>query len=216
MKPRGVAGVSKVVKSLAVIALIGAAILVWYLRRDRAAQSATAPAAVGTAQTSASAPGPRPPAHVKRVTAEERKQIAAQIENARKGRAATSAPAGPSLPAQTPAPSLPKQAALSADDPEQFKTTMKAAMREVIPYLAECYDKAPNMASEVNIVAKLTLLGDPDIGTLIDTDGIADSSNGALPSDFDSCLRDSLAGLQLPPLAEGEEVKVTYPFMFTR
>jgi hypothetical protein len=214
MKPSGVAGVSNVVKSVAVIALIGAAILVWYLRRGHdATPAASAPTTAGSAQTATTQ---RPPVHVKRVTAEERKQLAEQIQNARKGRAATSAPAGPSLPAQTPAPSLPKQPSLSADDPEQFKTTMRSAMKEVIPYLAECYDKAKSLPDAINVVAKLTLLGDPDIGTLIDTDGIADDKDGALPSDFDVCLRDSLTNLQLPPLAEGEEVKVTYPFMFTR
>ena len=217
MKPSGVAGVSNVVKSVAVIALIGAAILVWYLRRGHdATPAAAAPTTAGTAQTGGPPKTQRPPAHVKRVTAEERKQLAEQILNARKGRAATSAPAGPSLPAQTPAPSLPKQAGLTADDPEQFKTTMRSAMKEVIPYLAECYDKATNLPDEINVVTKLTLLGDPDIGTLIDTDGITDNKDGALPTDFDVCLRDSLTNLQLPPLAEGEEVKVTYPFMFTR
>lgn len=217
MKPSGVAGVSNVVKSIAVIALIGAAILVWYMRRGHeATPAAAAPTATGSAQTGGSPTTQRPPTHVKRVTPAERKQLAEQIQNARKGRAATSAPAGPSLPGQTPPPSLPKQPGLSADDPEQFKTTMKAAMKEVIPYLAECYDKATSLPDEINVVAQLTLVGDPDIGTLIDTDGIADKSDAAFPSDFDVCLRDSLTNLQLPPLAEGEEVKVTYPFLFTR
>ena len=68
----------------------------------------------------------------------------------------------------------------------------------------------------MNIAMELTLTGDPDIGTLIDTNGLAQPDGGALEGSFDTCLRDALAGLELPPLAEGEEVKVTYPFLFTR
>lgn len=163
MKPSGVAGVSKVVKSIAVVALIAAAILVWYMRRERSAAPAPAAApTTGSAAPTAGAPTSRPPARVKRITPEERKQLAEQIATARKGRAATAAPAGPSLPAQTPAPRLPSEPALSIDDPEQFRTTMRGAMKEVSPYLAECYDKAPDLPSEVNVVAKLTLLGDPE------------------------------------------------------
>lgn len=215
MKPGGVQRVSQVVKSLAAVALIGVAILVWYLRRERAATPTQATASPAGSAAPRDPAAPRPPAHVQRVTAEQRKQLAAQIAKARAGRAATSTPAAPSVPAPGPGP-RPDRPALSQDDPEQFKTTMKAAMREVIPYLAECYDKAPDLPSAVNVVTKLTLVGDPDVGTLIDTDGVTDDKEAALPSAFDLCLRDSLANLQLPPLAEGEEVKVTYPFMFTR
>ncbi len=215
MKPTGVAGVSNAMKNVAVIALIGGAIVLWYLRRDRAAPPAAAATTGSAATTTPASPTTRPPAHVKRVTPEERRVLASQIEKARVGRAAMSAPAGPSLTPQ-PAPSL-AQPALSADDPDQFRTTMRAAMTEVIPYIADCYNlHADSVPDELNVVAKLTLLGDPDIGTLINTEGLTDDNEAALPSDFDLCMRDSLAGLQLPALAEGEEIKVTYPFMFTR
>ena len=103
MKPKGVARVSQLVKTFAALALIGAAILVWYLRRERAAAAvASAPVTAGSAAPAPEAP--RPPAHAKRITAAERTQLAAQIAKARAGRAATSAPAGPSLPAPAAAP----------------------------------------------------------------------------------------------------------------
>ena len=40
-------------------------------------------------------------------------------------------------------------------------------------------------------------------------------SEAPLPAGFDDCLRSTLQTLELPPLAEGNEVKVTYPFMFS-
>jgi hypothetical protein len=90
-------------------------------------------------------------------------------------------------------------------------------MKEVVPYLAECFDKhATDLPDRLDVKAKLSLSGDPDIGTLIDTDGLTDGKDGPLHAGFDVCLRDALAGLELPPLAEGEEVRVNYPFVFTR
>jgi hypothetical protein len=35
-----------------------------------------------------------------------------------------------------------------------------------------------------------------------------------LPASFDECLRTTLESLELPPLAEGDTVRVTYPFVF--
>ena len=36
-----------------------------------------------------------------------------------------------------------------------------------------------------------------------------------LPSELDSCLRDTLQQLELPPLAEGDKIDVTYPLAFS-
>jgi hypothetical protein len=38
----------------------------------------------------------------------------------------------------------------------------------------------------------------------------------SLEPSFDSCLKDAFVSLQMPPLSEGGEVKVTYPFVFAR
>lgn len=216
MKPDGTARVFPVMKAALVLGVLGAVIVIWVLRRDHDPASAQPSAGGRTSSGTVADAKPRPPAHVQRVSPAERQQLADKIRDARSGRAATSAPAGPSLPA-APRPSLPPSPGLTADNPEQFKTTMRAAMKEVIPYLAECYDKhGTGVPDEISVVAKLSLTGDPDVGTLIDTRGLADDEDAALPAEFDLCLRDSLAGLQLPPLTEGEEVQVTYPFLFTR
>ncbi len=216
MKPDGASRVSPVVKVTLVIGVVGAAILIWMLRRDHDPAPAQPEADESGSSKPAHGDKPRPPAHVQRVSPAERMQLADKIRDARSGRAAISAPAGPSLPA-APRPSLPPGPGLTTDDPEQFKTTMRAAMKEVIPFLAECYDKhGTGVPDQISVVAKLSLTGDPDVGTLIDTRGLTDDKDAALPSEFDVCLRDSLAGLQLPPLTEGEEAQVTYPFLFTR
>ena len=68
---------------------------------------------------------------------------------------------------------------------------------------------------DVTVAAHLRLVGDPDVGTLIDDAGpLADATGQPLPAAFDDCLRGTFQTLALPPLAEGDEVSVTYPFVF--
>lgn len=222
MKPKARDGVSIAMKAVLALALVAAAVLVWYVRRgDDEHAAAAAPMTATEAAPAATiaapaAPKPRPTDRVRKLTPADRDTVARQIRDARAGRAAVSAPAGPSLP--TPAPSLAaQQPSLDPADLDSFKTTMRGAMKEVVPYLAECFDAhAARLPDEITVRAELTLTGDPDIGTLIETRGLAQPGGVALETGFDTCLRDALAGLQLPPLAEGEEVKVTYPFLFTR
>jgi hypothetical protein len=219
MKPNGQRGVSMFVKATIVVSLVGAALLIWYLRRgheEAPALAAPAPAITTGSAAPADAAKPRPNDRVRKVTPAERNEVARQIAEARKSRAATSAPAGPSLPGE--APSLPALTpGLDPHDIDSFKSTFKGAMKEVVPYLAECFDKhAADLPDTLDVKAKLSLHGDPDVGTLIDTDGLTDGKDGPLHAGFDLCVRDALASLALPPLAEGEEVQVNYPFVFTR
>lgn len=213
MKPNATPGVSGSVKASVALALVVAAVLIWYLRRDATPSHGASPPA---AATPGSAAKPRPADRVQRVTPEERKRVAQQIRDARAGRA--SAPERPSLPAAPPSASAATpRPTLDSTDVETFKTTMRTAMQQVIPYLADCYDQhSQDLPATIDVRAKLVLTGDPDVGTLIDTEGLGDGSDAPLHAGFDACLRDALAGLELPPLAEGEEVRVTYPFMFAR
>lgn len=224
MKPKERSGVSIAMKATLALALALAAVLVWYLRRGdddhAAAAPVTAMAAAGSGSAEAASPAkPKPNDRVKKVTPAERAALAKQILDARAGRAgraAPSAPAGPSLP--TPAPALPAAPpALDPKDLESFTTTFRDAMKEVVPYLADCYDKhSARLPAEIKVRANLTLTGDPDVGTLIDNNGLSQPDGAPLDDQFQTCLGDALAGLALPPLAEGEEVKVVYPFLFTR
>lgn len=90
-------------------------------------------------------------------------------------------------------------------------------MHDILDHLGDCYDKAGDkLPAQIKVVGKMTLTGDPDVGTIIDTDELADETGRPLEPGFDLCLRDAFVSLQVPPLSEGGEVKVTYPFVFSR
>jgi hypothetical protein len=196
-------------------ALAGIVGAVWYLRRP--VPTAAAPsAAPATAATSAPAAAPapaKPIAHVTKLASpDERKQMADRIATAQSarasgGHAATHAPAPPRLPDNLPD---------DGEDTPITKTEIRAAMREVIPIIKECYEAAiPTLPSpDITVTAKMTLSGDPDVGTLIDAGEILDDQGKPLPAKFDDCLRSTFQTLALPPLAEGDKLEVHYPFRF--
>lgn len=204
-----------VVVALAVIA--GA---VWYLRRPSATKAMPdappAPAKVvagpgtgGATPTETATTSPHAVEHIRRLaTPEERQQLAERIAAARTARAAVHAPERPHLPAATTE---------VTDETPISKTAIRDAMREVIPLLTECYDAAiPSLqGNELELVAELTLTGDPDVGTLIDAKELADRQGNKLPAKFDDCLRSTFQSLALPPLAEGDTISVHYPFVFS-
>jgi hypothetical protein len=193
------------------IVLVGIAIGVYWYTRKPAASHDDAPATKSSGAASPAATA-KPIAHAtKLASADERKQLADRIARAQAshadGRAAVHATAAPSLPA---APTL------DPDNPEGAKTTIRAAMREVIPMLTDCYEKAiPSLATdETKVVAKLTLTGDPDIGTMIDAHEVRDGDGKPLPAAFDDCLRDTMQNIALPPLEGDGKLEVHYPFVF--
>jgi hypothetical protein len=76
------------------------------------------------------------------VSAEDRKRLAEQIAKAKARRTAPPATGGDTS-ATGPRPELAGQ-----EDATIVRTTMKDAMREIIQYLADCYDKAGIPTSE--------------------------------------------------------------------
>jgi hypothetical protein len=60
----------------------------------------------------------------------------------------------------------------------------------------------------------LTLDGDPDIGTLVHSDALTDATGQPLEPKLDACLRDALDQLELPPLKQGQQLKIQYSFRF--
>jgi hypothetical protein len=206
-----------------VVALAAIVVAVWYLRRPpsrtaasdgpRPAKVVAAPAASGVSPSTPAGGPVRAVDHVTRLaTPEERERLAEQIAAAQSariaaGRAATRAPAPPALPAE----------AVESEDAPISKTAIRDAMREVIPHITECYEAAiPDLpGNELQLVAELTLTGDPDIGTVIDAKQLADKQGNQLPAKFDDCLRTTFQSLALPPLQEGDTVSVHYPFAFS-
>jgi hypothetical protein len=136
---------------------------------------------------------------------DERKQLADRIASAQVARAASRSAPLPRLPDQT-----------AADETKISKTEIRAAMRELVPHIAECYEAAiPNLAQpDMSVLARLTLTGDPDIGTIVDAHELVDGAGEPLPAAFDDCLRSTFQLMALPPLAEGDKIEVRYPFEF--
>ena len=83
--------------------------------------------------------------------------------------------------------------------------------------LTDCYANAGSaVGGDITVRAHLVLTGDPDIGTLIDAGQLTDPQGGTFDKGFDDCIRSTLQSIELPPLAEGDAVNVTYPFVFRR
>jgi hypothetical protein len=172
---------------LAVVVALG-----WYLRRSHPPSQVNAPHDAV--------------AHVRTLATGERREVADRIASAQASR---------HVP--TPAPRLPPIAiAFTSSDPDGMKRTVRGAMREVLIQLSTCYESsfASRGPKALDIVAHLTLSGDPDIGTLIDAPQLFDDKGAPLPSKLDDCLRDTLQSLELPPLEEGDYIVLDYPFKF--
>ena len=185
----------------------------------RRPSSQAAPPSVAPGATPPPARAPAPIAKVTKLASpEQRKQLADSIASAQAARSANppSSTGTPSTRARQ-APSLPAEA-VEANDRETLKVELRAAMKEIVPMLAECYEAEMDSIPEAQtkIVAELTLTGDPDVGTLIDAKQLATDEGKPLSTRFDDCLRGNLQLLALPPLAEGDRVEVRYPFLFAK
>jgi hypothetical protein len=208
------AGVSQIMKRLAVVvALAGIGFAIWYLRKPDKTAAAPERARDDAPVKPSAAPAPSGPiGRVTKLAPEERKQLADRIAAAQAAR--KSQPSGGAAISAPPAPRLPDN--LPEEETKISKTQIRDAMREVIPIVSECYEAAiPTLPDpNIEITAKMTLTGDPDIGTVIDADQIFYKDGSPLPAKFDDCLRTTFMSLALPPLAEGDKIEVHYPFRF--
>jgi hypothetical protein len=190
--------------------------VVMWLRRGSEPRVAAAPGALAAASAAAPSQGsadpqprpdgaatalrpPPPPTRVTRLaSAAERRQVAAWIAAARAARAQRPAPA----PGTTAEPR----------DLEHAPAKLKAALEEAIPILAECYKTGAN--HERRPAVQMTLVGDPDVGTLIDADQLAGPDGKPLDPELESCLRTTLGSMELPPLGGTEPLQIQYSFRF--
>jgi hypothetical protein len=148
------------------------------------------------------------PAKTRKLSPDERKhlgeQIAAAIHKAREARAAQARAAGSAVADEDPV--IP----LEAIGPE-----LKDAMTAAIPILAECFEHA-GITDPRTAVAQMTMASDPDLGTVVDTAEILGPDNQKLPPALDTCLRDTIDSLALPPLGQPGKLQVQYSFKFDR
>jgi hypothetical protein len=193
---------------VAAAAIVIAAVLAWWLwPRDNApgATRATAGDTTGSAGSSLSSASTAPPRHVTRVSPGERQRIADRISAAQREHHASPPGPRPSLP---PLPDADPE-----HDFEHVEASLKDAMTEAIPILADCYEKTGHTpGGRAGVMMKLT--GDPSVGTLIDADQLTDEAGAPLDPPLDNCLRDTFLSLELPPLHEGDSLHVQYTFKF--
>ena len=196
------------------LVVIVALLAVWWWRgRDReAAPARQASAAGGSGSAIANPAASGPPTRVRKVTAEERRALAERIAAAQAARAGHASAAH----GATPRPALPDGSEAESHDLERIQTHVLDALKGAIPFLAECYNvHAPATAKGgMTAVAQMTLTGDPDIGTVIDADQIFDDQHQPIAKELDDCLRGTMQTLELPPLDEGDSVKIQYSFRF--
>ena len=190
---------------IAFVVALGLVIAIFWLtrstddvpRRPVTAASGSAPAASGSAPV-ASTESDTPA--VRRLDKPAREALRAQIAAARdKARAAAAA----SSLSSSPPPALP-------DDTLTLSSPLQETLKHTIPIVAECY------AGQVGLheaVAQLALTTDPELGTVIDTSEITDENGEPLPPQVDTCMRDTIDSLALPPLADKRgKVLVQYSF----
>lgn len=209
----------------AVIAVVAAgAIWHWYPRTPVSAAVARTGSATSNATAQAGAPAftapttPAlpPPQHVRKLaSADERRELVAHIAAAQSARKAARAPRHSLLGS---ADSTDQGSFGSDHEGEMDKDVIRGAMKEVLPYLADCYGEARATTlhtDHLEIRAHFTLTGDPDIGTVIDANQLFDDDKQALPTKLDDCIRSTLQTLELPALGDGDTIEVDYPLIFS-
>ena len=159
------------------------------------------------------------PTGLKRLAPDERADRLEQLKSLRTARAAaTSATSGGSAGAPdkiydfsgqrlddttavpVPAPGTPLS-----------KSTLRYAIVQMRPLLAECFEHVTHPAGSLDVVLRLS--GEANLGTLVEDVTL----DGAFVQDAElsECVRETLFALELPPMKEGGTWDVHYPFSVT-
>ncbi|MEZ4402790.1 MAG: hypothetical protein R3B06_22410 [Kofleriaceae bacterium] len=185
-----------------------------YEGRVTATPAGAAPQTIAAGnQVTLSAGDPPPPPPVVTVARAERNQArrdevaraiaASRVRPRPMGGGVTAATIGGAAPAAAPV-------ALSKDD-------IRAGVKDVAPMLGECFDaelaRDPALGRST-VTVHFTIDSAADIGTVVtagdlDIPGVLGQS-----ADFRECLGATLEAMVLPPLGDGGQVEVTYPFVF--
>ena len=188
------------------VAMIASAVMWWQRRAAPVPPAQPEPVAAAPAPAPATPPSPAATAKTRRLAPEERKQlgekIATAVHKAREARAAQAKAAG---------------TAVADDDPiiplEAVGPELKDSLTAAIPILAECFQHA-GITDPHTAVAQMTMTSDPDLGTVIDTADILGPDGKKLGPTLDTCLRDSIDSLALPPLGQPGKLQLQYSFKF--
>jgi hypothetical protein len=107
----------------------------------------------------------------------------------------------------------------SADDDGLDPVEVRAAVREVVPLLGECFEMAPAKlrAKGGRVVTEMKVHSEPEIGTIIYEASFPEGDDHMLAdADFTECMHETLMSVEMPPIPEdGGEVVIRYPFTFS-
>jgi hypothetical protein len=207
-----------------VVVLAGIAAVVWYLHR---------PAGEGQRQVDFrrqqelhhtleawrghGPPPTAPPSQPRqRLTPPARARLLEALQRARAARGGV-VPAAPS-PAGAAGVAGASAAAGAADGGvgSLDKEYIRAAIRELVPLVKECYDNAlqEQPALDGRLTVEFRIAGEPEIGGVVTESRIVESDGGLRHAGLEECVRETMYGLQLDAPAGGGTVRVRYPFVF--
>jgi hypothetical protein len=182
------------------VALGIVAAIFWFTRskKDQPAPPVVATASGSSTTAVSSVPAKIDVSKVRKLDKETRRQLGEQIAAARE-RARTTTTTTNGEPAL--------EAPLVLED---VGPSLQDKLREAIPILAACFPQDAQAAT-----AMMTLLTDPELGTVIDTEAITGEDGAPLDATIDTCLRDTIDSLALPPLGpKGGQLPLKYTFTF--
>jgi len=186
------------------VAIAIAAVLAW-LWRSHSKPPAPASGSAAIAVKPAAVDG------VRRLSPDDRRhvgeQIALAIARAHAGSSSSSTSAtSASHSSSGSAPALPDVPTIPL---EQVGKPLRDGLTAAIPLLADCFKQHGATAA-----AQMTMWSDPDTGTVIDTKALHDGSGQPLDPAVESCMRDAIDSLELPPLGQPGKLDLEYSFRF--
>lgn len=98
------------------------------------------------------------------------------------------------------------------------KEYLQEQIQEIIPLVKQCYEQAllerPGTAGK--LVVRFSIVGDPELGGLVEQSEIVDTEGGAADEGLSTCVRETMYALRLKAPEGGGRVVVTYPFIFRK
>lgn len=203
--------------ALAVVAAV-ITVMIWNRGEDApqapatSTGSATAVAPAANGDAASTPPSTTTNARVRVMSREDRQRLREQIAASIKRRAAA---AGTSSPASGSGASS-EDGDLPTLALEDAGPELRGGLQDAIAHLADCYphDAVPDGGSGKRAAAMMTLITDPELGTVIDTERVTDEAGAPLPEALETCMRDAIETLALPGLDKPGALPLQYTFVF--
>lgn len=191
------------------LAIAGGAVF-YASSRDSGAAPRAASASPAPSASSAASPSSADPAaalHVRKLAPAAKASLLAAIRTQHGRRSGGTS--GTSSSASTPAPALPANGDLD-------KQYVRAAVRELIPMLSECYEEGleRDPALQGTIIVDFTIEGEPGVGGVVGESAVDAKESTLVDSQVRECIQETMHSLQIDPPTAGGVVRVRYPFEF--